>query len=110
MSPIAAEAEFRALMDNLRESAPQPERAAARELHAVMRGMPRDLDRALLRMRCLEGRTVPEIVGALEERGIYYTQRHVERLLRRAMKAALAAYLEREKEKERRHHETSHPA
>ena len=110
MSSIAAEAEFRALMSELRDMAPQPGRVASRELNAVLRGVPREMDRTLLRMRCLEGRTVPEVVDALAERGVYYSQRHVERLLRRAEKAALAAYLARENKTKRRNHETGHPA
>ena len=80
--------------ENIRLSAPALDRRRAREVQAVLRRCENDLQRELLRMRYLRALTVPEIVEALSARNLCYTQRHVERLLRRAERSASAAYRE----------------
>lgn len=94
MLSISAESEFRAWAENIRLSAPALDRRRAREVQAVLRRCENDLQRELLRMRYLRALTVPEIVEALSARNLCYTQRHVERLLRRAERSASAAYRE----------------
>ena len=50
--------------------------------------VPGEQNRTLLRLRYVEGLTVPQLQRTLAEQGIYYGQRHVERLLAAAEKAA----------------------
>ena len=50
--------------------------------------------RELLRLRYVEGLTVQQLQQALAERGIFYGQRHLERLLSEAERAADARWTE----------------
>lgn len=89
---ISGEAAYRIWLDQVRRSAPLGDARLAREMRGLLRLCRNDLDRRLLRMRYLEGRTLPAIVAAMERQGKYYTQRHVERLLRRAEQNAFPAW------------------
>lgn len=59
-------------------------------LEAAIEELDDKRDRALLRMRYLEGYTTQEICGALAADGQYYGQRHVERLLYEAKCSVLS--------------------
>ena len=63
--------------------------------------------RELLRLRYVEGLTVQQLQQALAERGIFYGQRHLERLLSEAEQAADARWtewMEQEVRNERKRH------
>lgn len=49
-------------------------------------------NRELLHLRYVNGLTLPQILQTLEERGAFYTQRHIERLLCEAEQLAEAAW------------------
>ncbi|MBQ6402282.1 MAG: hypothetical protein IJI27_00090 [Oscillospiraceae bacterium] len=69
--------------------------------------VPGGQNRMLLRLRYLEGLTVPQVQQALEAQGLFYGQRHVERLLSAAEQAAGAAWtswMEQEVRNERNQH------
>ncbi len=57
-------------------------------MERFLSAVPEARDRELLRLRYIEGLTVPQLQHALAAQGIYYGQRHVERLLAAAEKAA----------------------
>ena len=64
-------------------------------------------ERELLRLRYVEGLTLPELQQRLAERGFFYGKRHVERLLRDAEQAAFARWtewMEQEVRNERKQH------
>ena len=69
--------------------------------------MPEAQGRELLRLRYVEGLTVPQVQQALAAQGRFYGQRHVERLLTEAERAAGAgwpAWAEKEVRNERKQH------
>ena len=57
-------------------------------MERFLAAVPEERDRELLRLRYLDGLTVPQLQRSLAERGIFYGQRHVERLLSAAEQAA----------------------
>ena len=64
-------------------------------------------ERELLRLRYVEGLTLPELQEALSERGFFYGKRHVERLLHDAEQAADALWtdwMEQEVRNDRKQH------
>ena len=69
--------------------------------------VPDERSRTLLRLRYVEGLTVPQTRQALAEQGVYYGQRHLERLLFEAEQAAAALWtdwMEQEVRNERKQH------
>ena len=67
-------------------------RADRERMARFLETLPDDRGRELLRLRYAEGLTVPELQQALAERGIFYGQRHLERLLAAAERAADAIW------------------
>ena len=61
-------------------------------LERFLAALPDERGRELLRLRYAEGLTVPKLQQALAERGIFYGQRHLERLLAAAERAADAIW------------------
>ena len=69
--------------------------------------VPDERSRTLLRLRYVEGLTVPQTRQALTEQGVYYGQRHLERLLSEAEQAAAVLWtdwMEQEVRNERKQH------
>ena len=69
--------------------------------------VPDERSRALLRLRYVDGLTVQQTQQALEARGVYYGQRHLERLLSEAEQAADALWsdwMEQEVRNDRNQH------
>ena len=63
--------------------------------------------RELLRLRYVEGLTLPELQQALTQQGVFYGKRHLQRLLSEAERAADARWtdwMEQEVKNERNQH------
>ena len=76
-------------------------------MERFLAAVPDARSRELLRLRYVEGLTVPQVQRVLAERGLYYGQRHVERLLAAAEQAAGAVWtkwMEEEVRNERKQH------
>ena len=69
--------------------------------------VPEPGERELLRLRYVEGLTLPELQQRLAERGLFYGKRHAERLLHDAEQAAFTRWtewMEQEVRNERKQH------
>ena len=67
-------------------------RTELKRLERFLETLPDERARLLLRLRYLEGRTVPQVRQALEARGVFLGQRHLERLLSKAEQDAAARW------------------
>ena len=90
----------------LRES----DRKRAR-LETFLSAEARGQDLELLHLRHVQGRTVAQVQAALAEQGVYYGQRHVERLLSAAERRVFPQWeaWEREEKLRERAHRTNEP-
>ena len=82
-------------------------RADREQVERFLATLPNERDRELLRLRYAEGLTVRQTQQALAERGVFYGQRHLERLLSEAEQAADAVWtdwMEQEVRNERNRH------
>ena len=69
--------------------------------------VPGERNRLLLRLRYVEGLTLPELQQALTQQGVFYGKRHLQRLLSEAERAADARWtdwMEQEVKNERNQH------
>ena len=77
------------------------------QMERFLATLPNERDRELLRLRYAEGLTVRQTQQALAERGVFYGQRHLERLLSEAEQAADALWtdwMEQEVRNDRKQH------
>ncbi len=76
-------------------------------MERFLAAVPDEQNRTLLRLRYVEGLTIPQTRQALAGQGVYYGQRHLERLLAAAEQAAAALWtdwMEEEVRNERKQH------
>ena len=66
----------------------QAELAQYRTVEGFIAGLPDPTSRIVLRLRCLEGRSWADVQRSLYEDGVYYSERHLRRLYRRALDEA----------------------
>ena len=82
-------------------------RSDRNRMERFLETVPDERSRALLRLRYVDGLTVQQTQQALEARGVYYGQRHLERLLSEAEQAADALWtdwMEQEVRNDRNQH------
>ena len=82
-------------------------RSDRNRMERFLETVPDERSRELLRLRYVEGLTVQQLQQALAERGIFYGQRHLERLLSEAEQTADALWtdwMEQEVRNDRNQH------
>ena len=78
----------------------EKQRALHAELEAMIASLDRkELERRVLRLRYIDGLTVPQIRSQLAAEGLFYGERHIDRVLRRGEAALAAAWSERKEKK-----------